>query len=84
MLTEATFVSDRYTIPKDSTLYIFSDGVYDVSQNEYQSWGLNEFVEALMKLETTINLDDVLTTIQELSSIETFDDDLSLLRVNFS
>jgi phosphoserine phosphatase RsbU/P len=84
MLTEATFVSDRYTIPKDSTLYIFSDGVYDISQNEYQSWGLNEFVETLMKLETTINLDDVLTTIQELSNIETFDDDLSLLRVNFS
>jgi phosphoserine phosphatase RsbU/P len=84
MLTEATFVSDRYTVPKDSTLYIFSDGVYDISQNEYQSWGLNEFVEALMKLETTINLDEVLTTIQQLSGIDTFDDDLSLLRVNFS
>jgi len=84
MLTEATFVSDRQTVPKNSTLYIFSDGVYDVSQTEYQSWGLNEFTETLVKLETTINLDEVLTTIQQLSGIETFDDDLSLLRVNFS
>jgi sigma-B regulation protein RsbU (phosphoserine phosphatase) len=84
MLAEATFVSDRQTIPKDSTLYIFSDGVYDVSQAEDQAWGLNEFAEALVKLETTVNLDEVLTAIQQLSGIDTFDDDLSLLRVNFS
>jgi phosphoserine phosphatase RsbU/P len=83
MLTEATFVSDRQTVPKDSTLYIFSDGVYDISQPEYQTWGLNEFVEVLVKLETTINLDEVLTTLQQTSGIDTFDDDLSLLRVNF-
>jgi phosphoserine phosphatase RsbU/P len=83
MLTEATFVSDRQTVPKDSTLYIFSDGVYDISQPEYQTWGLNEFVEVLTKLETTINLDEVLTTLQQTSGIDTFDDDLSLLRVNF-
>jgi phosphoserine phosphatase RsbU/P len=83
MLTEATFVSDRQTVPKDSTLYIFSDGVYDVSQTEYQTWGLNEFVDVLVKLETTINLDDVLTTLQQVSGIDTFEDDLSLLRVNF-
>ena len=84
MLTEATFVSDRQTIPKNSTLYIFSDGVYDVSQPEHQSWGLNEFAETLVKLETTVNLDEILTTIQQMSGIETFDDDLSLLRVNFN
>jgi phosphoserine phosphatase RsbU/P len=83
MLAEATFVSDRQRVPKDSTLYIFSDGVYDVSQSEYQTWGLNEFVEVLVKLETTTNLDDVLTTLQQVSGIDTFDDDLSLLRVNF-
>jgi phosphoserine phosphatase RsbU/P len=83
MLTEATFVSDRQTVPKDSTLYIFSDGVYDISQPEYQTWGLNEFVEVLTKLETTVNLDEVLATLQQTSGIDTFDDDLSLLRVNF-
>jgi phosphoserine phosphatase RsbU/P len=83
MLTEATFVSDRQMVPKDSTLYIFSDGVYDISQTEYQTWGLNEFVDVLVKLETTINLDDVLTTLQQVSGIDTFEDDLSLLRVNF-
>jgi phosphoserine phosphatase RsbU/P len=84
MLTEATFVSDRQTIPKNSTLYIFSDGVYDVSQPESQAWGLNEFAETLVEIETTVNLDEVLTTIQQISGIETFDDDLSLLRVNFN
>jgi phosphoserine phosphatase RsbU/P len=84
MLTEATFVSDRQTIPTNSTLYIFSDGVYDVIQPESQAWGLNEFAETLVELETTVNLDEVLTTIQEISGIETFDDDLSLLRVNFN
>ncbi|MCY7282867.1 MAG: PP2C family protein-serine/threonine phosphatase, partial [Cyanobacteria bacterium CAN_BIN43] len=84
MLTEATFVSDRQTIPKNSTLYIFSDGVYDISQPDHQSWGLNEFADTLVELETTINLDEILTTIQRMSGIETYDDDLSLLRVNFN
>ena len=84
MLTEATFVSDRQTIPKNSTLYIFSDGVYDISQPDHQSWGLNEFTDTLVELETTINLDEILTTIQRMSGIETYDDDLSLLRVNFN
>jgi len=84
MLTEATFVSDRQTIPKNSTLYIFSDGVYDISQPDHQSWGLNEFTDTLVELETTINLDEILTTIQKMSGIETYDDDLSLLRVNFN
>jgi len=84
MLTEATFVSDRHTIPKNSTLYIFSDGVYDISQPDHQSWGLNEFTDTLVELETTINLDEILTTIQKMSGIETYDDDLSLLRVNFN
>ena len=84
MLNEATFVSDRQTIPKNSTLYIFSDGVYDISQPDHQSWGLNEFTDTLVELETTINLDEILTTIQRMSGIETYDDDLSLLRVNFN
>ncbi|MBW4517069.1 MAG: SpoIIE family protein phosphatase [Timaviella obliquedivisa GSE-PSE-MK23-08B] len=84
MLTEATFVSDRQTIPKNSTLYIFSDGVYDISQPKHQSWGLKEFTKTLVELETTVNLDEILTTIQQMSGIETFDDDLSLLRVNFN
>ncbi len=84
MLTEATFVSDRQTIPKNSTLYIFSDGVYDISQPDHQSWGLNEFTDTLVELETTINLDEILTTIQKMSGIKTYDDDLSLLRVNFN
>jgi phosphoserine phosphatase RsbU/P len=84
MLSEAMFVSDRQIIPQNSTLYIFSDGVYDINQPDYPTWGLNEFADALVKLEADLDLDEVLTTIQALSGIETFDDDLSLLRINFN
>jgi phosphoserine phosphatase RsbU/P len=83
MLNEATFVSDRQTIPKDSTLYIFSDGVYDINQPDLPPWGLNEFADTLVTLDATLNLDDVLDEIQKLIGIETFEDDLSLLRINF-
>ncbi|NJR65116.1 MAG: SpoIIE family protein phosphatase [Leptolyngbyaceae cyanobacterium CRU_2_3] len=83
MLDEVTFISDRQVIPKDSTLYIFSDGIYELSVDESQIWGLQAFVDLLAKSDCTLSLDIILDKVQTLSQVESFNDDLSLLRVQF-
>lgn len=83
MIPEATFVSDRYQIPVNSTLYIFSDGIYDLEQASHQSWGLNAFVDILINQQDSFNVDRILAQVRSLSGISVFEDDLSLLRVDF-
>lgn len=83
IFAEATFTSDCYTVLENSTLYIFSDGIYELSQEDNQIWGLSAFVKMLATLDSASNLDLVLEKIQALSGVDTFEDDLSLLKLRF-
>ncbi|MEB3358237.1 MAG: SpoIIE family protein phosphatase [Synechococcales bacterium] len=88
MLSEAEFSSDRQTVPPNSILYIFSDGVYETFDYENQQqfdeiWGLDAFVELLLTHSPKGNLDDVLQDIQAMRGKITFPDDLSLLKIEF-
>jgi PAS domain S-box-containing protein len=83
MLPEADFEDNFCEIPKDSTLYIFSDGVYEIHQPDGKLWGLNNFVDFLTDYQKnhTNNLDEVLHHIQNLNANKALDDDFSLLQV---
>ncbi|HEY9643592.1 MAG TPA: SpoIIE family protein phosphatase [Coleofasciculaceae cyanobacterium] len=83
MLDQVTFVSERHPISPGSTLYIFSDGIYELSPESIQVWGLSVFVDLLAELDPTVSLDMVLDKIRAASGVETFNDDLSLLRIQF-
>jgi sigma-B regulation protein RsbU (phosphoserine phosphatase) len=83
MLTDVTFTSDRCDVPTNSSLYVFSDGVYEVRQTNEEIWGLDAFVDLLAKQGNTADLDELLEMIHSLSYEEAFNDDLSLLKVRF-
>jgi len=86
MMPDTKFVNQRCEIEIDSTLYVFSDGIYEIMQPDGDIWGLDGFVEMLAANRTTIQnqgLDYVLNYIKTLSPNESLDDDLSLLMVNF-
>jgi phosphoserine phosphatase RsbU/P len=83
MVADTKFTSYRYTIPSQSCLYIFSDGVYDLPQIGEDHWGLDPFINLLEKQDATADLDGILDYIQMQTQVDTFPDDLSLLRVNF-
>ncbi|HEY9646309.1 MAG TPA: SpoIIE family protein phosphatase [Chroococcidiopsis sp.] len=83
MIADATFTSDRCDITSDSKLYIFSDGVYDFKNASSQVWGLDSFINLLASHQETSSLDDILDTIKNLTEIDVFEDDLSLLEVTF-
>jgi sigma-B regulation protein RsbU (phosphoserine phosphatase) len=85
MLDDTKFVSDRQDIPPGSTLYIFSDGIFDFNQvDDRNQWGLDSLIEILTKAHVDqLDLDTMLDMIRQVSGVETFEDDLSLLKIKF-
>lgn len=78
---------DHYCeISLSSSLYVFSDGAYEIHLPDGTLWGLEAFLQILTH-EPQINtyeLDSVLEQIRAVNFKDTFDDDLSLLKVHFS
>ncbi|BAY93405.1 MULTISPECIES: SpoIIE family protein phosphatase [unclassified Tolypothrix] len=72
-------------ISAHSSLYIFSDGAYEIHQPNGQLWGINAFIELLIKCSTeqTTQLQQVLAQILSLNTQKNLADDLSLLKVSF-
>jgi sigma-B regulation protein RsbU (phosphoserine phosphatase) len=85
MLPDAKFISETCAVGESSTLYIFSDGVYEIKQADGTFWNLNAFINLLTnsyKVTTLSNLDTILHQILNLSGKNTFEDDCSLLQVS--
>lgn len=86
MMPDTKYVNQRCDIRASSTLYVFSDGIYEIMQPDGDIWGLDGFVELLAKNRTNISthgLNYVLDYIKAISPNESLEDDLSLLMVNF-
>lgn len=85
MFPDAEFMDDFCEVEKSSTLYIFSDGIYEINQPDGNIWGLDAFVQLLTNCrdKSESNLDRVLRSVQVVNPKDYFDDDLSLLQINF-
>lgn len=85
MFPDAQYVDASYHIPESSSLYIFSDGAYEITKIDGTLWSLDAFIQLLMSLQHTVarQLDYVLNYLTALNSKEAFDDDLSILQINF-
>jgi sigma-B regulation protein RsbU (phosphoserine phosphatase) len=67
-------------------LFIFSDGVFDITKGDGSIWGFNEFLEFMTQPSNAdqSSLDNLLNHAQELSQKATFDDDFSILEIFFN
>ena len=85
MFPDAPYIDNCCDVEDLSTLYIFSDGVYEIHQPDGNIWGLDPFVDLLAAYNgaSTDQLELVLNYIQKLNAKAVFDDDWSLLKVNF-
>ncbi|MBU7583525.1 MAG: SpoIIE family protein phosphatase [Nostoc sp. TH1S01] len=84
-LPEVEFVEAVLDIADNSTLYIFSDGVYEINQPNGNILGLDAFIEILIKYSQVNNshLQNLLMHIMSLNIQQSLADDLSLLKVSF-
>ncbi len=86
MMPDTRFVNQRCTIEGAGTLYVFSDGVYEIMKHDGKIWGLDAFVQELVSDRETIEktgLDHIVNRVNALNLTDSLDDDLSLLRVRF-
>ncbi|UCD31123.1 MAG: SpoIIE family protein phosphatase [Desulfobacterales bacterium] len=82
---DTAYQGETQLISRPSRLYIFSDGVFDITKIDGSIWGLNEFLEFMTK---TFNaehsiLDRILGYAQEISQKEELDDDFTILEIFF-
>lgn len=84
MFPDAPYMDSSCRVEDLSTLYIFSDGVYEIHQPDGNIWGLDAFVDLLVAYNggTSDQLERVLSYVQKLNAKAVFDDDWSLLKVN--
>ncbi|MDF5723749.1 MAG: SpoIIE family protein phosphatase [Rhizonema sp. PD37] len=84
--TDIQFEDAIFNIEVNSTLYIFSDGAYEINQQGNTIWGIDAFIDLLINhtKENTCELNRVLAHIMTLNAKANLDDDLSVLKVNFT
>ena len=85
---DASFTNAECCIEPGSKLYVFSDGVYEIKQDSGKLWGLDRFIELLTTPrsndEDAKDIKQVVNYIQQVNGSSHFDDDVSLLQVNFN
>ncbi|NJK37750.1 MAG: SpoIIE family protein phosphatase [Oscillatoriales cyanobacterium RM1_1_9] len=85
MFLEANYSDAECDVQQLSNLYVFSDGVYEIHQPNGGILGLDAFVKLLADHYHTAegSLDTILNIIKGINSNNPFDDDFSLLKVQF-
>lgn len=85
MFPDGEYTDADCQISPASSLYIFSDGVYEVDQPDGTIWGLDEFIEQLTQYHQTKkrDLEQLLEQVKLINIKDYFDDDLSLMQIEF-
>ena len=86
MFPDADYLDECCEVVEKSTLYIFSDGIYEINQLDGNIWGFEPFVQLLADCRRNNcgpNLDQILHALRTVNPKDYFDDDLSLLEINF-
>lgn len=82
---DAVYQGKTQLINRPSRLYVFSDGVFDITKIDGSIWGFNKFLEFMTK---TFNaehsvLEGILDYARGISQKEEFDDDFTILEIFF-
>ncbi|AMW31881.1 MULTISPECIES: PP2C family protein-serine/threonine phosphatase [Arthrospira] len=84
MFLEAAYIDASCHVEKNSNLYIFSDGVYEIHQPGGNIWGMDAFIKLLMRNNNfkTGSLNSILESVQTINFDHPFEDDFSLIKVS--
>ncbi|PSF37531.1 regulator [Aphanothece hegewaldii CCALA 016] len=85
MFEEAEYVDHTCSINPDSSLYIFSDGIYEIEQTNGKIFGLENFISLLKTYyqKSPNNLEELMQKVHNLHQVSHLDDDLSIMQINF-
>ena len=85
MFPEAEYTNQVQSLNLPSSLYLFSDGIYEIDCADGRMWGLENFIQSLRNYHCNYakNLDNFIEEIQALQFDGNFNDDLSIMQVDF-
>jgi sigma-B regulation protein RsbU (phosphoserine phosphatase) len=85
MFPDVNYMNASCSITPRSSLYVFSDGIYEIDQSRSMIWGLDKFIELLKDYKRTPqrNLDRLLEQVQACNPQANFEDDLSIVQIDF-
>ncbi|MDJ0616424.1 MAG: SpoIIE family protein phosphatase [Calothrix sp. MO_192.B10] len=86
MFSGAKYTDAICKVEKDSSLYIFSDGAYEITKSDGNIWGLDAFIQTLVAVSKDSNcqLEQIIKFLINYNLQSSFEDDLSILRMQFS
>ncbi len=84
-MPKTTYEKRECTIGEHNTLYIFSDGVYEVEKSDGSMWRFHEFSDFMIKTSAGAQsrLDDLYRYAKNLGNLENLEDDFTILEVAF-
>ncbi len=85
VMKDVSFQYERYHSRGPFRLYVFSDGVFEITQNNGKIWNLREFTSYLTSLPRAEGpvLDRLIEHARALSRTEAFDDDYTIIEIEF-
>lgn len=85
MFPQAKYINDSCQIQPAANLYIFSDGIYEVTLPNGEIWKLDNFIQVLADYtqKNQGSLENILQYVRSLQANDTFNDDVSLLHLAF-
>jgi len=86
VMSDSVFSAGQATVPAGATIYLFSDGVFEVVTASGQRWELDDFVRLLEEpLQPGITEPQrLLGKVRAVARNASFEDDFSLLTVTFA
>jgi sigma-B regulation protein RsbU (phosphoserine phosphatase) len=84
-MSEGTYQKKECRVGERNTLYIFSDGVYEVKKSDGSMWRFEEFADFMSTVKTDGRsiLDDLYNYAKNLGNSENFEDDFTIVEVAF-
>lgn len=85
MMPDINYHEQVCEIDTSSRLYLFSDGVYEISQEDENIWGFNALIDTFIRTSSdrSSRIDHILTCVKAAANNRPFEDDLSLLEIEF-
>ena len=86
MFEESEYVADERAIAPGSSLYLFSDGLYEIRQRDDSLWnyaGLTQLLSREHQSTDKVSLSDLIKTIRERKLTTPFEDDCSIVQACF-
>ncbi|NJN76066.1 MAG: serine/threonine-protein phosphatase [Synechococcaceae cyanobacterium RL_1_2] len=84
MVEGIDFSQEMVSIEEGESIYIFSDGVYEIEHSPDQLWGMDNFISYLSNIHYRSEnpCQEILAHAQNVHWKKSLDDDFSLLKVN--